>query len=59
MISSSSSARYQTFKVNPYFVNTKLTKTVEFSDDGTLRSVGTSIQWKEGKVNNHIEYKHH
>ncbi|GER50485.1 testis-specific Y-encoded-like protein 1, partial [Striga asiatica] len=37
------------FKPNPYFHNTKLTKTMEFFDDGTLKSTGTTIKWKPGK----------
>ncbi|KAL0332066.1 UNVERIFIED_CONTAM: NAP1-related protein 2 [Sesamum calycinum] len=38
------------FKANPYFENTELTKTIKFFDEGTLRSTGTTIRWKEGKV---------
>ncbi|KAL0343889.1 UNVERIFIED_CONTAM: NAP1-related protein 2 [Sesamum angustifolium] len=37
------------FKANPYFENTELTKTIKFFDEGTLRSTGTTIRWKEGK----------
>ncbi|CAA0828424.1 NAP1-related protein 2 [Striga hermonthica] len=37
------------FKPNPYFDNTKLTKTMEFFDNGTLKSTGTTIRWKPGK----------
>ncbi|GER53048.1 testis-specific Y-encoded-like protein 1, partial [Striga asiatica] len=36
------------FKPNPYFENTKLTKTMEFFDDGTLKSTGTTVNWKPG-----------
>ncbi|KAI3452313.1 hypothetical protein Pfo_008978 [Paulownia fortunei] len=38
------------FKANPYFENTKLTKTIKFFDEGTLSSTGTTIKWKEGKA---------
>ncbi|KAL8475670.1 hypothetical protein ACS0TY_028363 [Phlomoides rotata] len=38
-----------TFKPNPYFYNTKLTKTIKLFDDGTLKSVGSGIFWKQGK----------
>ncbi|KAL3629359.1 hypothetical protein CASFOL_026581 [Castilleja foliolosa] len=36
------------FKANPYFENVKLTKTIKISDDGTLKSTGTTIKWKPG-----------
>ncbi|KAL8471575.1 hypothetical protein ACS0TY_028997 [Phlomoides rotata] len=38
-----------TFKPNPYFRNTKLTKTINFSDGGTQKSVSSGIFWKRGK----------
>ncbi|GFP96287.1 nap1-related protein 2 [Phtheirospermum japonicum] len=38
------------FKANPYFENAKLSKTINFSDDGTLKSTGTTIKWKPGKA---------
>ncbi|KAI3462940.1 hypothetical protein Pfo_019603 [Paulownia fortunei] len=37
------------FRPNPFFEDTKLTKTINFSDEGTLRVTGTTIKWKEGK----------
>ncbi|CAI0453345.1 unnamed protein product [Linum tenue] len=37
------------FKENPYFHDTKLTKTYNFSDDGTTKITGTDIKWKEGR----------
>ncbi|KAL5992118.1 hypothetical protein ACLOJK_013033 [Asimina triloba] len=36
------------FSPNPYFEDTKLTKTYSFSDDGTTKITGTTIKWKEG-----------
>lgn len=36
------------FKSNPYFEDTKLTKTFAFSDEGTTKITGTAIRWKEG-----------
>ncbi|KAL1812339.1 hypothetical protein DCAR_0624556 [Daucus carota subsp. sativus] len=36
------------FKANPYFEDTKLTKTFAFSDEGTTKITGTAIRWKEG-----------
>ncbi|KAF6160029.1 hypothetical protein GIB67_033113 [Kingdonia uniflora] len=36
------------FNPNPFFEDTKLTKTFSFSDDGTTMITGTSIKWKEG-----------
>ncbi|CDP02225.1 unnamed protein product [Coffea canephora] len=36
------------FKQNPYFEDTKLTKTFIFLDEGTTRITGTAIKWKEG-----------
>ncbi len=41
-----------TFKENPYFTNTVLTKTYHLLDDGEPvleRSEGTEIDWKAGK----------
>lgn len=40
----------QNFKANPYFEDTKLTKTFAFSDEGTTKITGTAIRWKEGMV---------
>ncbi|XP_022889833.1 NAP1-related protein 2-like [Olea europaea var. sylvestris] len=37
------------FKPNPYFEDTKLTKTFTFLEDGTTKISSTSIKWKEGK----------
>lgn len=39
----------QNFKPNPYFEDTKLTKTFTFCDDET-KITGTIIKWKEGMV---------
>ncbi|XP_062030342.1 NAP1-related protein 2-like [Rosa rugosa] len=36
------------FNENPYFEDTKLTKTFTFFDDGTTKIAGTTIKWKEG-----------
>ncbi|KAJ0988321.1 hypothetical protein J5N97_006677 [Dioscorea zingiberensis] len=36
------------FSPNPYFENTKLTKTYSFLDEGTTNITGTDIKWKEG-----------
>lgn len=36
------------FKSNPYFEDTKLTKSFTFSDEGTTKITGTNIKWKEG-----------
>ncbi|KAL0357471.1 UNVERIFIED_CONTAM: NAP1-related protein 2 [Sesamum calycinum] len=36
------------FKPNPYFEDTKLTKTFTFLEEGTTRITATSIKWKEG-----------
>ncbi|PRQ53633.1 putative nucleosome assembly protein (NAP) [Rosa chinensis] len=36
------------FNGNPYFEDTKLTKTFTFFDDGTTKIAGTTIKWKEG-----------
>ncbi|THG05110.1 hypothetical protein TEA_012916 [Camellia sinensis var. sinensis] len=36
------------FKPNPYFEDTKLTKTFTFFDEGTTKITGTNIKWKEG-----------
>lgn len=36
------------FKPNPYFEDTKLTKTITFFEDGTTKITGTTIKWKEG-----------
>ncbi|KAL0364693.1 UNVERIFIED_CONTAM: NAP1-related protein 2, partial [Sesamum angustifolium] len=36
------------FKSNPYFEDTKLTKTFTFLEEGTTKITATSIKWKEG-----------
>ncbi|KAA8542418.1 hypothetical protein F0562_023446 [Nyssa sinensis] len=36
------------FNPNPYFEDTKLTKTFTFLDEGTTKINATSIKWKEG-----------
>ncbi|XP_062106661.1 NAP1-related protein 2-like isoform X2 [Humulus lupulus] len=36
------------FTENPYFEDTKLTKSFSFSDEGTTQITGTLIKWKEG-----------
>ncbi|XP_076916069.1 NAP1-related protein 2-like isoform X2 [Bidens hawaiensis] len=36
------------FSPNPYFEETKLTKTITFLDEGTTKVTATSIKWKEG-----------
>lgn len=36
------------FSSNPYFENTKLTKTFTFLDEGATKVTATSITWKEG-----------
>uniref|UniRef100_A0A5B6Z912 Putative NAP1-related protein 2 n=1 Tax=Davidia involucrata TaxID=16924 RepID=A0A5B6Z912_DAVIN len=36
------------FTPNPYFEDTKLTKTFTFFDEGTTKITGTTIKWKEG-----------
>lgn len=41
---------FQNFEENPYFENTKLTKTYKFCDEGTTNITGTPIKWKEGMV---------
>ncbi|KAL6965942.1 hypothetical protein U1Q18_048510, partial [Sarracenia purpurea var. burkii] len=38
------------FGPNPYFEDTKLTKTFTFLDEGTTKITATSIKWKEGMV---------
>lgn len=40
----------QNFSENPYFEDTKLTKSYAFADDGTTTINATSIKWKEGMV---------
>ncbi|KAF1875414.1 hypothetical protein Lal_00006042 [Lupinus albus] len=37
------------FKPNPYFEDTKLTKTYIFLDEGTTKITATPIKWKDGK----------
>ncbi|RZC29402.1 NAP1-related protein 2 [Glycine soja] len=37
------------FNPNPYFRNTKLTKTFTFLEEGTTKITVTPIKWKEGK----------
>lgn len=41
---------FQNFSPNPYFEDTKLTKTITFLDEGTTKITATSIKWKEGMV---------
>ncbi|KAJ0903008.1 putative nucleosome assembly protein (NAP) [Helianthus annuus] len=36
------------FSPNPYFEDTKLTKTITFLDEGTTKITATPIKWKEG-----------
>ncbi|KAJ7974418.1 NAP1-related protein 2-like [Quillaja saponaria] len=36
------------FNENPYFEDTKLTKTFTFFDEGTTKITGTAIKWMEG-----------
>ncbi|OWM65307.1 hypothetical protein CDL15_Pgr008897 [Punica granatum] len=36
------------FRPNPFFEDTKLTKTFTFLDEGTTKITATSIKWKEG-----------
>ncbi|RWW14508.1 hypothetical protein BHE74_00052883 [Ensete ventricosum] len=36
------------FSKNPYFEDTKLTKTYSFNDEGTTNVTGTTIKWKDG-----------
>ncbi|KAF4376679.1 hypothetical protein F8388_025550, partial [Cannabis sativa] len=36
------------FTENPYFEDTKLTKSFSFSDEGTTQITGTPIKWKQG-----------
>ncbi|GFY84940.1 NAP1-related protein 2 [Actinidia rufa] len=36
------------FKSNPYFEDTKLTKSFTFFDEGTTKITGTNINWKAG-----------
>ncbi|KAG5060269.1 hypothetical protein JHK87_001298 [Glycine soja] len=37
------------FNPNPYFQNTKLTKTFTFLEEGTTKITVTPIKWKEGE----------
>uniref|UniRef100_A0A453C4U6 NAP1-related protein 2 n=1 Tax=Aegilops tauschii subsp. strangulata TaxID=200361 RepID=A0A453C4U6_AEGTS len=39
---------WQAFSSNPYFEDTKLTKTCSFSDDGKITVKATTINWKDG-----------
>jgi hypothetical protein len=41
---------WQNFSENPYFEDTKLTKTYSFADDGTTTIKASQIKWKEGMV---------
>jgi len=41
---------WQNFSENPYFEDTKLTKTYSFADDGTTIIKASQIKWKEGMV---------
>ncbi|XP_057951992.1 NAP1-related protein 1-like [Malania oleifera] len=45
------------FNPNPYFEDTKLTKTFTFLDEGTSEITATSIKWKEGMVPNGVSYE--
>ncbi|KAJ0790037.1 putative nucleosome assembly protein (NAP) [Helianthus annuus] len=36
------------FSSNPYFEDTKLTKTITFLDEGSTKVTATPIKWKEG-----------
>uniref|UniRef100_A0A7N0TWN0 Uncharacterized protein n=1 Tax=Kalanchoe fedtschenkoi TaxID=63787 RepID=A0A7N0TWN0_KALFE len=36
------------FNSNPYFEDSKLSKTFNFLDEGTVKVISTSIKWKEG-----------
>ncbi|KAI4346418.1 hypothetical protein L6164_007315 [Bauhinia variegata] len=46
------------FKENPYFENTKLTKTLAFFDDEPTKITGTDIKWKEGMdVSNGVNHE--
>ncbi|ERM94443.1 hypothetical protein AMTRI_Chr04g252890 [Amborella trichopoda] len=46
------------FSTNPYFENTKLTKTISFSDEGTSKITGTTIKWKDGmEMPNGVDHK--
>ena len=40
----------QNFNPNPFFEDTKLTKTFTFCDEGITKISATSIKWKEGMV---------
>lgn len=40
----------QHFKPNPYFEDSKLTKTFTFLEEGTTKITATNIKWKEGMV---------
>lgn len=44
---------FQNFNPNPYFEDTKLTKTFTFLEEGTTTITATPIKWKEGKVSPH------
>lgn len=40
----------QNFNSNPYFKNTKLSKTYTFLEDGPTKITASTIQWTEGRV---------
>lgn len=40
----------QNFRPNPYFEDTKLTKTYTYLDEGITNVTATEIKWKEGMV---------
>ncbi|KAL9157718.1 hypothetical protein ABFS82_08G022300 [Erythranthe guttata] len=44
----------QNFKINPYFENETLSKTVDYTDED-LETTCTTIRWKEGKVGDLIK----
>lgn len=41
---------FQNFNDNPYFEDTKLTKTFTYIDGETTKITGTPVKWKEGMV---------
>ena len=47
----------QNFESNPYFEETRLTKSFSFHDEGTTEITSTPINWKEGMVNSVISWQ--
>ncbi|ONK75452.1 uncharacterized protein A4U43_C03F16990 [Asparagus officinalis] len=46
------------FSANPYFEDTKLSKTYTFLDEGTTNITGTTIKWKEGMdISNGVDHE--